>query len=317
LERGTFVTLWCGILDPATGRLTHASAGHLPLLVYRAGRGTTEWHRSSGVPVGAVGSHALRRTVRDEVLPLHPGDMIVQLTDGFTEAPAGGDGEMFGFDRLADTVLHEAGRGPQGVVEALGGAVEAWRGHPVPHDDETVLVVALDGVTALPEIESAEPSTPEQALCLLQEAERAGSCLRLPARLDELVRLRGWILEIPAAARLTGRQTRMLESALYEACANAIEHACDLDPSMDVELWWSPPGSSQAVHEGRFLLVDHGRSFDPAERTRPDPHDEKSRRRGRGFGLEMIHRLMSRVAYFARTSRGNLMVMRFDPGRMT
>jgi serine phosphatase RsbU (regulator of sigma subunit)/anti-sigma regulatory factor (Ser/Thr protein kinase) len=317
LQRGTFVTLWYGILDPATGRLTHASAGHLPLLVYRRGRATTEWHRATGVPIGAVGHQALCRTVRDEVTVLGAGDIAVQLTDGFTEAPSGGRGEMLGLERVAEIVRRSAGRGPRAIVEAMSEAAGAWRRGPVPHDDETILVVAFDGEATAGGIDRAATATPDAALHLLEAAARGGACLRLPARLEELDRVKDWMRGIPGVAGLGERGERLLESALHEACANAIEHACSLDPSMDVELWWSPAAPPGGLAEGRFVLVDQGRAFDPAGRTPPQPGETSFRRRGRGYGLEMIYRIMSEVSFFAGTSRGNLMVMRFDPGRMT
>src|SRR6185436_3897189 len=39
LRPGMFVTMFYGILDPRTGRMVWASAGHNPMLVYRAATG--------------------------------------------------------------------------------------------------------------------------------------------------------------------------------------------------------------------------------------------------------------------------------------
>src|SRR5262249_9566551 len=86
LEPGEFVTMFYGLLDLSRGRLTYASAGHTPLLVWRAATGRVEWHPTRGIPVGAVRGGALAKTLEDHTLDLEPGDLMAQFTDGISEA---------------------------------------------------------------------------------------------------------------------------------------------------------------------------------------------------------------------------------------
>src|SRR5262249_20339542 len=140
LARGSFVTMFYGVLDPATGRMRFASAGHLPALVWRARDRRVEWRRSKAGPIGALRNGALRATPADELLTLEPGDLLLQLTDGFTEA-ASERGELFGFDRIEHIVKASVDQGPDAVLSALSQAVAAWSGGAGPQDDETALVV--------------------------------------------------------------------------------------------------------------------------------------------------------------------------------
>ena len=58
---------------------------------------------------------------------------------------------------------------------------------------------------------------------------------------------------------------------------------------------------------------DHGIPFDPHSRKRPDFTDPDTRKRGRGLGLEIIHRVMRAVAYYPSTPLGNITVLEWDP----
>src|SRR5262249_50265734 len=75
LRPGTFVTMFYGIVDPGRRRLTFASAGHNPLLVYRHASRTVERVEDHGVPLAAVRGGAIRATLRDQTMVLGPGDV--------------------------------------------------------------------------------------------------------------------------------------------------------------------------------------------------------------------------------------------------
>jgi hypothetical protein len=94
-DRRAFMTLFYGVLEPASGRLDFVIAGHPFPLVRRAG-GTVEELGSGGLPLG------LRRKadLNPLTVTLGPDDVLLLYTDGLPEAVDGPDGDAFGFDRL-------------------------------------------------------------------------------------------------------------------------------------------------------------------------------------------------------------------------
>jgi serine phosphatase RsbU (regulator of sigma subunit) len=93
-----FVTCFYAILDPQSGSLTYANAGHdLPYLHRR--NGEAEELRARGMPLGLMAgmSYEEKETV------LEPRDCALLYSDGLVEAHDP-KGEMFGFPRLRELV---------------------------------------------------------------------------------------------------------------------------------------------------------------------------------------------------------------------
>jgi anti-sigma regulatory factor (Ser/Thr protein kinase) len=301
LAPGTFVTMFYGVIVPESGRLTFASAGHNPLAVYRARTHTVEWIRTRGIPLGAIRGGVVRTTLEDVEVALEPGDAAVQFTDGVSETTAAG-GEEFGFERIERVVRDAAPLGAASIVEAMHTAAHAWREGGAPEDDETVLVAGGPAAVAAP---SASPDGPDPALEPGLEAwaaaQAAGLRLELPARLEALSGIGEWLREIEAVRAWDDERLGLAEVALYESCCNLVQHAYDGDSSCTLEMWWIP--------DDTFLIRDHGAPFRP-RRELNDFGDPAVRRRGRGFGFEMIHLATSDVAYYPGTIVGNLTTLR-------
>ena len=329
LQRGSFVTMFYGVLDPKSGKMTYSSAGHNPILVYRADQRKTEWLPSKGIPLGSIRGGAIKRTLEDAALQLGPGDVLVQYTDGINETTAPMSEEQFGFQRMEQVLIDAAPGGPREILLKMHQAVERWRDSGAPDDDETVLVVsrevaavAAPGTPMVGAPETLAPpasDTMAEALRRFAEADKRGVFLRLSADLESMTRIGGWLHRSGIVNDLSGETTGTLHLALYEACANIAEHGYGEDPTKTIELYWvggpaaAGGGSSADAKSGSFLIRDHGIPFDPHSRKRPDFTDPDTRKRGRGLGLEIIHRVMRAVAYYPSTPLGNITVLEWDP----
>ena len=76
LRDGRFVTTWAAVLDPASGRLTYASAGHNPPRLLRGGN-VFPLDTTSGLPLGIDPA----ATYENVSITLEPGDLLVIYTD--------------------------------------------------------------------------------------------------------------------------------------------------------------------------------------------------------------------------------------------
>jgi serine phosphatase RsbU (regulator of sigma subunit) len=118
-----FVALAAAVIDPTTGEAQIVQAGLEPPLVQRAD-GTTETVEQGAMPLGILSG----AEYRDDPLTLFPGDLLLLLTDGITEARAGR--EFFGFDgvegvlrtfKTAETPLQVIGQSVVDEARAFGG----------------------------------------------------------------------------------------------------------------------------------------------------------------------------------------------------
>ncbi|MFF3906616.1 GAF domain-containing SpoIIE family protein phosphatase [Streptomyces sp. NPDC001848] len=134
-DQDLFVSLVYGELrHTTTGQaVTLMRAGHVPPLVRRAD-GTVERLVPPGLLLG-LGWDGAGSPVR---LDLHPGDGLVLVTDGITEARSP-DGELFGEERLADT-LTSVPPTATALLDSVTTAVAAFT-HDTSRDDQAALVV--------------------------------------------------------------------------------------------------------------------------------------------------------------------------------
>ncbi|MEU6329873.1 SpoIIE family protein phosphatase [Streptomyces sp. NPDC047049] len=138
LDEDHFVSLVYGELRHAPSHLALEliRAGHVPPLVRRTD-GTVEHLVQSGLLLG-IGPEFHGASCR---LDLAPGDSLVLVTDGITEARSV-TGEFFDEHRLADALLTLPGTasGAAGLIEAVHAAVTAFAGRSTP-DDQAALVL--------------------------------------------------------------------------------------------------------------------------------------------------------------------------------
>jgi serine phosphatase RsbU (regulator of sigma subunit) len=140
LQPGVFVTMFYGIVEPSSARIVWASAGHNSSLVYRRATGRIERLTSRGIPLGSMRQGQIAETLTDATLELGPGDLLVQYTDGFTEAFSAECDEPFGLARIESVVAAQGARGGDAVIAALHEAVDRWAAGEVS-DDRTLLVL--------------------------------------------------------------------------------------------------------------------------------------------------------------------------------
>lgn len=132
-DRRAFMSLFVGILDPSTGGLTYACAGH-PFPLLRRSGGAIEELGQGGLPLGL----RPERAVAANTTVLEPDDTLVLYSDGLPEA-ANPRGEPLGFERLEYCL--RPGGDPQSVLTRLLKALDTHVGIEPLHDDLSLVVV--------------------------------------------------------------------------------------------------------------------------------------------------------------------------------
>ncbi|MEM7351101.1 MAG: PP2C family protein-serine/threonine phosphatase [Acidobacteriota bacterium] len=138
--RRAFMTLFYSVLDPATGDLEFACAGH-PFPMLRRGDGTIEELGTGALPLGI---HKNSTFATGETTLEH-GDLLVLYSDGIPEAAGGPHGDTFGFDRLMGLLVHP--ESPKIIHDRILRAVRQHLGDQTLDDDLTLVV--LDRAPAL------------------------------------------------------------------------------------------------------------------------------------------------------------------------
>lgn len=129
-----YVTVFLGILDPATSTLVFATAGH-PFPFLRRGDQIHEIGQPS-LPLGVK----LSMAYAEITLTLQPGDQVFLLTDGFFET-RNAERELFGFDRLLTLLRQTDPLDPQRALDQIWTAVSAFRGTLEQNDDMTAVIM--------------------------------------------------------------------------------------------------------------------------------------------------------------------------------
>ena len=135
-----FVTVWVGILEISTGKITAANVGH-EYPVIRQPDGAYELLKDRhGFVVG--GMEGVR--YREYELTLQPGARLFLYTDGVPEA-TDAEGNMFGTDRMLQALNREPQAHPQQVLKNVRAAVDGFVLDAEQFDDLTMLCLEYNG----------------------------------------------------------------------------------------------------------------------------------------------------------------------------
>ncbi len=132
---GSFMTLILAVLDPVRHHLTLVNAGHLRPLLKRNNEDIIEVGiQQFGLPLGILPEAEYQETE----LELEPGDALLMVTDGITEAHYDGGGRLYGSRRL-----RERYRCARGTATEIGRwileGIRLFVGDNPPTDDKCLL----------------------------------------------------------------------------------------------------------------------------------------------------------------------------------
>lgn len=135
------VTAIIGIIDLRTGFILLVCAGHEDPITVDA-QGKAKSHRLEGGPPLGLDNYPYPV----EELILAPGETLVLVTDGITEAQDRG-GALFGRKKVIETVAGNPGNATE-LCERLRNAIRSFEGGIEPTDDLTVMALRLRSPSA-------------------------------------------------------------------------------------------------------------------------------------------------------------------------
>jgi len=272
-ESSMFVTAFVASLDPQSGTIRYANAGHNPPLVRRASSRTERLDGRHGPVLGALDG----ASYAESIAQLDPGDVLLLFTDGVTEA-LDPEGQLFTEARLRDTLSNDGVASAEEAARAVVAAVDSFAGGAEQADDITVLALRFIG---------DGPSTPE-----------TGFRLRVLSRFESLA---------PVAADVEGLVGRCGGSvvtqqrfalAFDELLSNIIKYAYSGEDGRVIECEVARrDGAIEAV------IADDGVPFNPLELSEPDTTLSLEVRETGGLGVLLVRRMFDDVRYERRESR--------------
>jgi serine phosphatase RsbU (regulator of sigma subunit) len=134
-----FATLFVGALDPASGTIAYVNGGHEPPRVTRREGGVRTMLPPTGPAVGMLPEIPFAA----HSMTLAPGESLLILTDGVTEARAR-DGRLFG-DDATDALLGMPAASAEELLERVMTAVTQHAADTPASDDITLLAVRRSG----------------------------------------------------------------------------------------------------------------------------------------------------------------------------
>ena len=125
---GRYCAVQYAVFDPETRLLRYANAG-LPGPLHLSARGCREL-REGGLPAGMFDDSRYE----PQCVLLEPGDAVLFLSDGLTEA-LNADREEFGADRLVKTCEENRNASAPALLDRIFAAVDAFAAGQRQHDD--------------------------------------------------------------------------------------------------------------------------------------------------------------------------------------
>ena len=273
-----FVTVWLGILEISTGRLTAANAGHEYPVVMEPG-GRFELYKD---PHGFVIGGMADMKYRDYELQLTPGSRLFLYTDGVPEA-TGAENQLFGNARMLEALNADPGASPEEMLRNVRRAVDSFVQDKEQFDDLTMLGFEYKGAAA-------------------GSGDRTAAELEVPAKTEKLPDLLSFLEETLDSLGCPEKAKMQISVAAEEIFVNIASYA------------YGPEDGTAAVFVGpadrpdtvRIVFQDSGRPFDPTQSADPDVTLPAEEREIGGLGIFMTKKLMDLVKYEYRDEKNIL-----------
>ena len=274
-----FFTVWLGILEISTGKLTAANAGHEYPMIKKPDGSFQLVKDKHGLVIGAFDSVKYK----DYEIQMEPGSKLFVYTDGVPEA-TNADNTLFGTDRMLTALNKEPGALPEEILKNVRITVDSFVKEADQFDDLTMLCLEYNGVHPVFELtlDAVQENLPHVQAFLEKHLEAAGCPVKTLTQIS--IAVEEVFINIASYAYLPGTGDVTIRMAL-----------------------------SRKPSSVTISFMDHGIPFNPLAKADPDVTLMASEREIGGLGIFMTKKLMNKVNYEYQDSQNILhLVKLFD-----
>ena len=272
---GMFVTLLYGVINRNGLSFIYSNAGHLPPLIFRSEKCTSEKGNVMGIALGA----AKDANYSEKVIELSPGDIVALYTDGVTEA-VNNNGEMYGEKRLVDVIGNHCKEKAKDIIDLVLENIKSFTEEEEQQDDLTLMILKA-----------------------VVQAEMIGQ-IRVIAHENEVP---GIVDNIEGAMRDLGFSDEDIfgfQLAVEEACINIINHG-----------YRKAHGYISIILESTLncfmvTIEDEAPPFDPTRFEKPTSVINVNEVPLGGFGIHLIKSLTDEIRYDYAEGKNRLILMK-------
>lgn len=266
-----FVTVWLGILEISTGKITAANAGHDDPAVYRAGGEFSIVKNRHGPVIGAMAG----MVYRDFTIDLKPGDKLFLYTDGVPEATDANE-KMFTLEGMLQALNGAGELPPKEILGAVWDSVCAFVGDAPQFDDLTMLCISYLG-------SKANEKT-----------------LTVPAVTDRLGEVTAFVDAFLEELGCSMKTQMLIDLSVEEIFVNIANYAYpDKEGNAEIRI-------SEADGVATLVFTDAGVPYDPLQKEDADVTLSAEERPIGGLGILLVKKNMDEVSYSYENGRNVL-----------
>ena len=263
-EADLFVTVWLGILEISTGKVTASNAGHEYPAIRHVG-GTYELIKTKQSPAVAT-MEGLK--FRQNEFTLNPGDNLFIYTDGVAEATNAQE-ELYGTDRMLEALNSTKNFSASEILTSMKHDVDNFTGEAPQFDDITMLCLRyFGGINFVKELTiEADVNNLEKVLAFVDEQLEVHDC--------------------------SPKIQMQIDVAVEELFVNIAHYAYNPEigaATVRVEIQPEP----LAV---LITFIDNGVPYDPLAKEDPDITLSAEERQIGGLGIYMVKKSMDDITY--------------------
>lgn len=259
-EAEMFVTVWLGIYEISTGKLTAANAGHeYPAVRHKNGKFELYKDRHGFVLAGMEGAR-----YREYELELEEGDTLFVYTDGVAEATDAAD-TLYGTDRMLAALNQKEGADPEELLRSVKDDIGLFVGEAPQFDDITMLAIKIRAV-------------PSENMRKISVSPNLESMEGLSAFLEDCLAKQDAPMKIVSQINIAADE--IFSNIIRYSGASSVSVGCETEEDRVV-----------------IRFADNGRPYDPTGREDPDITLSAEDRDIGGLGIFMVKKTMDEIKY--------------------